>query len=127
MKSENIFIGTVKKCGDIYWYNQFGEERFVGDFKIGSSITGSIHKYVNIIDDKAILIKINEDKYIYFDMITTPIEKILLSLGIPVKVIGTQPFHSNELYVDKKTLKPYFQNENENISIKKLTLSTKIK
>ena len=59
MKSKNIFIGTIKKCNSLYWYKQYGNEKYIGDFKIGRTEIGTIHRYFDIID-KIWVIKMNE-------------------------------------------------------------------
>lgn len=92
---------------------------YIGDFKIGRTEIGTIHRYSDIIDKEAILIKVNEEKYIWIDLLTNKTEKFLVNLGIPIKTIGIFPTSDNQLFVDKETLKPYFKNNN-NLSIKKV-------
>ena len=120
MKSKNIFIGTIKKCKNLYWYEQYGDEQYIGDFIIGQTEIGTIHRYVDIIDEKAILIKVGESKYIWVDLLTNKIEEVLVNLGISINTIGTTPSCDNDLFVDEKTLEPYFKNKNDNLSIKKV-------
>jgi len=121
MKKSDIFVGTIKKCNSLFYYKEYGEERYVGDFIIGHTEIGSIHKYVNIVCDKAILIKVNENKYMWLNLLTTLTDEILVNLGIPVKVINTFPSADNDYFVDKNSLNPYFENnEKTKISVKSL-------
>lgn len=126
MKKSNVFIGTVKQCKNIYWYERRGEKYFDGDFIIGRTTFGKMRSYVDEISDKAILIKVSEDKYIWFDLVDTIKDRILLNLGIAVNVIGNKPHFDKEYYVDETTLKSYFkENTNEDINVKTLKKLTK--
>ena len=49
MQSQNIFIGTIKKCKNLYWYEKYGDEHYFGDFQIGHCEIGTIYKYVDIL------------------------------------------------------------------------------
>lgn len=51
LKNKNVFKGTDKKCEDFYSYMKYGEERYVGDFKVGKIEVGTTYKYANIIDE----------------------------------------------------------------------------
>lgn len=119
MKSKNIFIGTIKECKNLYWYERCGDEQYVSDFKIGRTQIGTIHKYVDIIDKEAILIRINEKKYIWINLLTK-YDEFLVNVGIGVKTISTFPTSDHQLFVDEQTLKPYFKDENHNLSVKKI-------
>ena len=121
MQKSNVYIGTVKKCKNIYWYERRGEKYFEGDFRIGHTTFGRMRSYVDIETDEAILIKISEGRYIWFDLVDSIKDRILLNLGIAVNVIGNKPHFDNEYYVDETTLKSYFkENTNEDISVKVL-------
>lgn len=120
MKSKNIFTGTIKQCNNLYFYNQYGDEHYFGDLQIGKNQIGTIHRYTEIIDKNAILIKVNEEQYIWIDSLTTKTDEFLVNLGIPTKTIGVIPYSDNSLFVDKKTITPLFKNNNDNLSVKKI-------
>ena len=121
MKNSDIYIGTIKKCNDVYCYEKYGEERYVGSFKINNTELGEVHKYVDVITDQAILIKVNNEKYIWLNQIETFSDELLVNLGIAKKTINTQPSNDNDLFVEKNTLIPYFKNiENKNLNVAKL-------
>lgn len=116
MKKSDILVGTIKKCNNLYRYKEYGEERYIGDFIIGHTKIGSTHKYVDTVCNEAILIKVNEDKYMWLNLLTSFTDEILANLGIPIKVINTFPSTDNDYFVDKNSLRPYFEN-NKNIKI----------
>ena len=63
----------------------------------------------------------SEDKYIWFDLVDTIKDRILVDFGIAVNVIGTKPHYDKEYFVNESTLEPYFkENTNENINVKTL-------
>lgn len=120
MEGKNIFIGTIKKCRDLYFYKQYGDEHYFGDYRIGHTEVGTTHKYVDIIDEEAILIKVGESKYIWVDLLANKIEEFLVNLGIHINTIGITPLYDNDLFVDEKTIQPAFKENKKNLSIKKV-------
>lgn len=115
MKGKDIYTGTIKKCTDLYNYNKYGEEHYVADFRLGHSEIGTLHKYVDVIDEKVVLIKINEGSYIEPSVIRS---KFFLNLGIYNSLaMGTSPCIDGETFVDEKTLEPLFKDDEEDISI----------
>lgn len=121
MKGKDIYTGTIKKCTNIYNYNKYGEEHFFEEFRAGHTVIGTTHKYVDIIDEKAVLIKVDESRYIVPNTIANKFDEFLLSLGIcNSDTIGTTPCHDNQLFVDEETIKPLFKDDNEKISIKQV-------
>jgi len=121
MKSSDIFVGTIEKCSSAYFYNLYGKERYIGEFIINHREIGSIVSYSKQITDQAILIRVNEDKYIWINHLTNFMDDLLVNLGFSIKVINTSPSCDDELFVVKDSLKPYFNNtQNENLSVNKL-------
>lgn len=122
MKNKNIFVGTIKFCNDLESYKKYGEERFVGDFEICHTQIGSLKTYVQQVDDQAILIKIDEERFIWLKSLTSIIDEILIDFGLPIKVIETSPSMDNCLFIDRSSLRPYFDNnlENNKTSVHKL-------
>lgn len=121
MNTNQIYVGTIKKCGNVYLYKKYGEERYAGDFTIGHTEYGHIESYTDIINNQAILIKIDINKYVWLKQINTVKDQFLTNIGLPVKVINASPEHDNDLFVDENSLIPYFSNEeSKNISVGKL-------
>lgn len=120
MKNRDVFVGTIKKCNDLYCYKKYGETRYVGDFALRNIEVGQIQHYTDVVDDKAILIKIDEDKYVWLNSVMTIFDELLVDIGIPVNTISTVPSTDNELFVDKKSLVQYFDHSGD----KKLKVKT---
>lgn len=119
MKGKDIYTGTIKKCTNIYNYKKYGDEHFFEEIRTGHTVIGTTHKYVDIIDEKAVLIKVGESSYIKPSSITNKFEEILLKLGIYNSIsIGTSPCIDGEILVDQETITPLFKDDNEKISIK---------
>lgn len=121
MNTNQVYIGTIKKCKNIYLYEKHGEKRYIGDYIINHTEYGYIDNIVEIITDQAVLIKMNDNKYVWINQIESLKDKLLVNLGITSKIINDYPIMDKDLFVDKNTLIPYFKNENEDkISIGKL-------
>jgi len=121
MKNKDIFIGTIKKCNNLYCYNEYGEERYVGDFRTRCVESGFIHRYVDIIDEEAMLIKVNDEEYIWVNSTLNFMNELFVNVGIPVKTIGICPTYDNDYFIDKETVVPYFkEDENKRVSVKSL-------
>lgn len=121
MNTNQIYIGTIKKCKNVYLYENHGEKRYIGDFIINHTECGYIDNIVETITDEAILIKTNTNKYVWLNQIESLKDEILLEIGLPNKIINSLPIKDNDLFVDESTLIPYFQNKTDkNISIGKL-------
>ena len=119
MKSRDVFFGTIKKCEDLYNYKKYGDEHYTAELIIGKTEIGTTHKYADVIDEEAVLVKIDDENYMWIDMIDNKLDEFLLNLGISYKTISTTPTKENRLFVDEDTIEPYFKNQNKNISVKK--------
>ena len=121
MKKSDIYLGTIKKCNNIYCYKKYGEKRVVGDFQLRSVGVGTTYKYVDKVYDNAVLIKINEDEYIWLDFNQYLQKESFNNFKNTYQYLNTVPITDKELFVDKDSLKPYFEkNEKERISVRKL-------
>ena len=123
MKNKDVYVGIIKKCNNLYFYERYGEKRFVGDCQIGPVMIGSIHTYVDVVAEKAILIKVNEEQFIWLDDLNNFVDGLLVDLGFPIKLIGTVPFATGELFVDKDSLVPYYIEEEKktrNLKVRQL-------
>lgn len=107
----NVYMGTVKKCLNVYNYNRFGDTRFVPMCRINSMVEGSIASYTEIVSNSQILVKQSDELYAYYDE------------SNKMNVLSTKPYVDGDYFVDSDTLVPYFGEnitEDTKISIKKL-------
>lgn len=110
MKPKYVFTGTVKRCHDVYWFNEYGDQRYVPDFRIGNIEVGSIRQYADVVDKEAVLVKVDDSQYVWLDMVKTLADEVKIDLGISNLVIYGKPFFNGALFVDEDTLFPYFKN-----------------
>lgn len=121
MKNRDIYIGTIKKCNSLYCYKKYGEKAYIGDFRINNTEIGQMYDFVDVISDQAILIKVTDNKYIWLNKIQSFGDELRVNLGISPKTISTYPSNDKDLFVDTKTLIPYFENEkDESLNVNKL-------
>lgn len=118
MYGKDIYTGTVKRCTNLYWYEKYGDEHYYGDFRIGSTEVGTVHKYTDTIQENATLIKVR-DKYIWVDLLTNKLEEFLANLGISINALAVAPAFDGDYFVDEKTLSPVLENSYERVSVKK--------
>ena len=107
----DVYTGTIKLCNDFDKYQRYGEVEFIPSFKSAHSIEGITSEIVGVVEDNAYLISRGNGKY-------TPIGRLSkLSSGF---VLTTEPLFSSDIFVDKSTLRPVFENSGEKLSIRKL-------
>lgn len=121
IKQSDIFIGTIKKCNDFYYFKKYGESRFVPSYRIRSTVVGSTHYYVDVVEENTLLIKVDDDNYVRVKSLDGFFEIFFANRGIAFHTIGTKPCFDGDYYVDKKTIVPYFKSdEKEKINVKTL-------
>lgn len=122
IKKEDIFIGTIKLCKNFNKYKVYGDispDCIIGTLTTRIEVGGTPN--VDIICSDAVLIKVDEDKYVWFKTNDSIAEEILFNLGLYGKVLTICPSYDEMLYVEKGTLKSYYENPNdEKISSRKL-------
>ena len=121
MKQRNLVLGTIKKCVDLYGYQKYGEEREIGDFKTGGLEMGTIHRYVDVYIQKALLLKIDSGIYVYLNNINY-YTLFLMTFGIYPNILSTLPSSENPFFVDEKTILNIESNDKTSIRrIRKLS------
>lgn len=125
MKREDIFIGRIKKCRNVYLYKQYGDSRYVPDFSINKTEFGTIENYAYEVDSCAILIKATENQFIWLNSLTSFFDEAKVNLGFSVNALETLPTQDGELFVDIDSLVPYYEDGlDKNISVKRLRMDT---
>jgi len=94
MQSERKYIGTLKVCNDLYFYERYGEARYVADFSMRSLTTGTIHIYAEVLCENAVLLKIENEKYLWIN-------------NGEQRLLDIKPSKDELIFVDKDTLVPY--------------------
>ena len=122
---KRIFVGTIKKCKNLYQYKEYGEERYIGAFATGHIEFGSIYRSVDVIAENAILIKLNSKKYLWFGLLNKEDDNINIDFNIPIKIINTIPSKDNDLFIDEKTLEFYSDIKDSKLNNRKTKLLKK--
>lgn len=136
MKANNIYYGNIMKC-DVKQhildstYNTFLTNVNKKNFSIDKNGRTIYTEYRPIpYKSNVILIKIGTDKFIALPDIENELDyfKILISnikLNLDLNLIlTTKPRNRYSLYVDEKTLKPYYKNctKQQKVKVKQLKL-----
>jgi len=121
-----IYTGIIKKCTNLDKFKLHGEKDIVIDFDEKNKISMKTDFYSEILDENAILICITENEYVWINRYKKiPNEflayiqnkeygfqiETLVGANIPIEIISIKPWSNNLLYVDKESLKPYFEKE----------------
>lgn len=125
MKREDIYIGKVKKCRNVYNYTRYGDSRYVPDFRINKTEFGTIENYAYEVDSCAVLIKATANQFIWLKSVTSFLDEAKVNLGFSVNTLATLPTQDGELFVDSDSLVQYYSdNLDKNISVKSLRRDT---
>ena len=112
MNKSKIYVGTIKRCLDSYSFDKFGDSRFVGD--VNNPATKNDREiYAKVYKHDAILLKTRHEKYVDIEDIKGFMDVVLLKIGRSHKLLKTKPTKSDELFVESRSLRPYY-NESEN-------------
>lgn len=132
MKKEQIYIGDIKKCTV---HDHFHEIHTTGIFAYAET---GVRFEGDIVKKNAILVKDDNDMFIDIETLNSVLNYVklykdkwlmstdLYTTGVYTKLSGllmrTIPSSVDSLFVDKKTLKPYFYNfeKEEKISARQL-------
>ncbi len=109
MKNYQIFTGVKKKCNDLLRYEADG-------------FTQDEVPYIDIVDEQAILIKINDQQYIDFKSIRTAAEKFMVDIGAPINIINVSPSIENPFFVDH--VQAYYENTDDTTQTTKTLAKT---
>jgi len=134
MKTNQIFRGDIKICTSYETYTSIVSEAYIGDQCIGRDCLGHIELDSEFYKRNAILLRIRRDKYVDLNRIASILDYIKIYLESRRKgfyledlAISTRPWSKGSLFVDEKSLKPYFDNMKQvsDISILRLKSNTR--
>ena len=125
MKRKDIFIGKVKKCNNVYGYKQYGDSRYVADFRINKTEFGYVENNAYVVDEVAVLIRATDDKYVWLKTVCGLIDEVKVNLGFEVSSLSVTPTRDGELFVDSSSLIQYYEEDlDKTLSVKRLRLDT---
>lgn len=111
MKKGDVFIGTIKQCKNLEKYQQYGDNHYVKECNFDDITYGVMEEYTSTLTNQAILIKYDENRFVWLNSLVSKADEVFVSCGIPIKIIGTKPNNDNELFVDTRSkLIPYYDN-----------------
>lgn len=134
MKTDQIFIGDIKKCTKYETHTTFSTYSYFGDQCIGGGSVGYIEEETELYKKNAILIKVRDNRYVDLEQLNSILNYIKIFLHMVDKsqylgelIMPTCAYYKNSLFVDEKSLKPYY-NDNlqiSDISVRKLKQQTR--
>lgn len=134
MKSEQIFIGNIKKCTKYEEHNTVVGSTYIGDQLICTDSFGYITKEDELYKENAVLIKIENGGYVDLDRFNSILDYIRIHKSITENgyrlgglMMPTSAYSRNCLFVDKESLRPYYTDKQqfEDISVRKLKKQVK--
>ena len=134
MKPEQIFIGNIKRCTKYEEYNTIVGSTYIGNQLICTDSFGYITKEDELYKENAVLIKIENGGYVDLDRFNSFLDYIRIHKDITKNgyrlgglMMSTSAHSPNCLFVDEKSLKPYYTDKQqfEDISVRKLKRQVK--
>lgn len=127
MKPEQIFVGNIRKCTKYESHTTFQSETYINGRFIGGDGFGYIDTDDELFKENAILIKIEKGGYVDLERLNSILDYVRIYKDIKDGymlgglMMPTSPHGIDNLFVDKKSLKPYYSNEQtKNISVHQL-------
>ena len=128
MKSEQIFIGDIRKCTKYERHTTFETKTYINGQSIGLDGFGYIKTEDELFKENAILIKIEKGGYVDLETINSVLDYIRIhkdktkdGYRLGGLMMSTSSHKLNSLFVDRDSLKPYYSNEQtKNVSVRQL-------
>ena len=112
VKGDNVYTGTLKVCLNVEGYETNGDSKIISSVSEDGKVVGN----TDVVEENAILIRIKDNVFVTLnDAINNGL--------IKSKRLNTFPSKDGELFVDKKTIVPYYSeinNDNSHVVLKKL-------
>lgn len=122
MKPEQIFIGNIRKCTKYETHTTFSSNTYINGECAGCDSFGYIEKEDELYKENAILIKIAKGGYVDLENFKSIIDFISIYRDIEKdgwrlggKMMSTSSYCLGCLFVDEKSLRPYY-NEKQQVS-----------
>lgn len=133
MKSSQIFIGNIKKCTKYQTFVAFSGNTYINDQCTGCDQFGYIETNDEIYKENAILIKIGNSGYVDLERLHSILDYIKIHQDIKNGyhlgglIMPTSAYHIDSLFVDRKSLKPYYSDKQQVNNVSVLQLKKQIK
>lgn len=131
MKTDQIFIGDIRKCTKYETHTTFSNSTYIGDQCIGCDSLGYIDSDNELYKENAILIKIKNGGYVDLERFNSFLDYIRIYRDITKDgyrlgglMMPTSAHNIDSLFVDESSLKPYYTNHQRptNISVHQLKM-----
>lgn len=128
MNPERVFIGNIKKCTKYERHTTFESSTYIGDECISIEHFGFVEQDSVIYKSHALLIQTKNGGYVDLENLNSILDHIKVLKDIAKNgyhlgglIMSTSPHCKDCLFVDSKSLKPFFENTKiKNIPIRKL-------
>lgn len=124
MKNLTVYIGTTKKCLDIKNLKKDGEYTFIPHFEISSCHSsmqmGHSKRNVITINEQAILIQNQYGHFYNYKLNNNFIDNLKIILDDSRNIIRSTPSKNDEIFYDKESLVPYYNEQPKKLSFRKI-------
>lgn len=129
MKPEQIFIGNIRRCTKYESHPVYSSNMYVNEQCLMSESFERIKKEDELYKEHAILIKIERGGYVDLERFNSILDHIRIHRDITKNgyrlgglMMPTSAQYMGNLFVDEKSLKPYYTDnkQNNNISVRQL-------
>lgn len=134
MRQKQVFIGNIKKCTKYINHSRFNEIVYIGDKCINLNSFGYVETEDEVYKENVLLVKIKNGGYIDLENFNSILDYIKIykdnlkeGYALWKTIIPAYPREINSLFVDEKSLKPYFNKNKEQTDISLYKLSKKYK
>lgn len=134
MKTDQIFIGDIRKCTKYETHTTFSGSEYIGDCCIGCDSFGYIDEDNELYKENAILIKIKNGGYVDLERFNSILDYIKIHQDITKDgyrlgglMMSTSAHCINSLFVDENSLKPYYADKQQTSDISVRQLKKQIK
>lgn len=134
MKTDQIFIGDIRKCTKYETHTTLSSSTYIGDQCIGCDSFGYIDKDDELYKENAVLVKIENGGYVDLERFNSILDYIRIYRDITKDgyrlgglMMSTSAHCIDSLFVDEKSLKPYYadKQQTEDISVRQLKKQVK--
>lgn len=120
MKSDQVFIGNIRRCTKYEENIALSCKTYIDGQLVGCERFGSIEEDNELYKENAILIRVKNGGYVDLERFDSILDYIRLhrlytknGFRLGGLIMSTSAYRLDDLFVDEKTLKPYYQTNEE--------------